>query len=63
MPTNNEKIKIKDSEIAATLGWKYTTARTIRERKSPPDKYKIYLECKEKLEKAKKEIINELQNN
>ncbi len=63
MPTNNENFKIKDSEIAATLGWKYSTTLSIKERKSPPDKFEKYLECKKKLENAKKKVIKELIKN
>lgn len=58
MATTNEKIKIKVSEVAALLGWPYTTAKSIKDRRSPEDKYKIYLECEQKLIEAKEQIKN-----
>lgn len=60
MTTDNEKIKIKVSEVAAILGWMYTTAKSIKDRKSPKDKYQIYLECEQKLIEAKQQINIEL---
>lgn len=57
MTDTNGKIKIKVSEVAALLGWSYTTAKSIKDRKSPKDKYKTYLDCEAKLIKAKQEII------
>lgn len=58
MATTNEKIKIKVSEVAALLGWPYTTAKSIKDRRSPEDKYQIYLECEKKLIEAKEQIKN-----
>lgn len=63
MPTNNEKIKIKVSEVAALLGWKYSTATSIKGRRSPKRKYQTYLDCEQKLIEAKKQVINQLSNN
>ena len=60
MPTTNEKIKIKVSEVAALLGWSYTTAKSIKDRKSPKDRYETYLECEKKLIEAKEQINIEL---
>lgn len=60
MTTPNEKIKIKVSEVAALLGWPYTTAKSIKDRKSPNDKYETYLECEKKLIEAKQNINIEL---
>ena len=60
MISSNEKIKIKVSEVAAVLGWSYTTASSIKSRKSPADKYQTYLDCEKKLREAKEKINNEL---
>lgn len=62
MTTDNEKIKIKVSEVAAILGWEYTTANSIKNRKSPKSKYQTYLDCEKKLIEAKQKINNELAN-
>lgn len=62
MTTSNEKIKIKVAEVAAVLGWSYTTADSIKRRKSPADKYQTYLDCEQKLREAKEQINNELSN-
>lgn len=62
MTTSNEKIKIKTSEVAVVLGWSYTTADSIKRRKSPKNKYQTYLDCEEKLREAKEKINNELSN-
>ena len=35
---NTKKLKIKASEVAEALGWNYTTAFSIKSRKSPKDK-------------------------
>ena len=63
MQAKKENIKVLTSEIARTLGWSYTTAHSIRERKSPKDRYEIYLNCEKKLRKAKEEISKELTQN
>ncbi|WP_312395645.1 hypothetical protein [Chryseobacterium sp.] len=60
MATPNEKIKIKVSEVAAVLGWSYTTAKSIKDRQSPKDRYQVYLECEQKLIDAKEQINIEL---
>lgn len=60
MTDTNGKIKIKVSEVAALLGWSYTTAKSIKDRKSPKDKYQTYLDCEAKLMKAKEQINIEL---
>ena len=60
MTTDNAKIKIKVSEVAAILGWAYTTAKSIKDRKSPKDKYATYLECEQKLIEAKEQINIEI---
>ena len=60
MKTDNEKIEIKVSEVAETLNWKYTTAKSIKDRMSPKSKYQTYLDCEKKLIEAKKQINNEL---
>ncbi len=62
MTTSNEKIKIKTSEVADVLGWSYTTADSIKRRKSPKGKYQTYLDCEEKLREAKEKINSELSN-
>lgn len=62
MTTSNEKIKIKVSEVAAVLRWSYTTADSIKRRKSPADKYQTYLSCEKRLREAKEKINNELSN-
>lgn len=58
MATTNGKIKIKVSEVAALLGWPYTTAKSIKDRQSPKDKYETYLEYEKKLIEAKESIKN-----
>ena len=63
MTTDNTKIKIRVSEVALTLRWAYTTAKSIKERKRPKDKYQTYLECEKKLIEAKEKINNELTQN
>lgn len=63
MSTNNEKIKIKVSEVASVLGWKYSTAASIVERKSPKLKYQTYLDCEKKLIEAKEQVINKISKN
>lgn len=60
MTSSNGKIKIKVSEVAAVLGWTYTTAKSIKDRKSPKDKYQTYLDCEQKLIDAKEQINIEL---
>ncbi|AZA87125.1 hypothetical protein EG349_10175 [Chryseobacterium shandongense] len=60
MTSSNEKIKIKVSEVARLLGWSYTTAKSIKDRKSPKDKYQTYLDCEKKLIEAKEQINIEL---
>ena len=60
MTTTNEKIKIKVSEVAAVLGWSYTTAKSIKDRKSPKDRYETYMACEKKLIEAKEQINIEL---
>lgn len=62
MTTSNEKIEIKVSEVAAVLGWKYTTAKSIKDRMSPKSKFQTYLDCEKKLREAKEKINNELSN-
>ena len=63
MNTAEKNIKVSISEIARTLGWTYTTANSIRERKSPKDRYKKYLECEQKLKAAKIKVAEELNKN
>lgn len=60
MTTDNKKSKIKVSEVAALLGWNYTTAKSIIDRRSPKDKYQTYLDCEKKLIEAKQNINSEL---
>jgi len=60
MADSKAKIKIKVSEVANLLGWPYTTAKSIKDRKSPKDKYQIYLDCEEKLKKMKENFSIEL---
>lgn len=60
MTTDNEKIKIKVSEVASILGWTYSTASSIKDRQSPKEKYQTYLDCEKKLIEAKKQINTEL---
>ena len=62
MTTSNEKIEIKVSEVASVLGWKYTTAKSIKDRMSPKNKFQTYLDCEKKLREAKEKINNELSN-
>jgi hypothetical protein len=63
METKNKEIKITVSEIARTLGWGYTTADMIRKRKSPINRYNMYLNCEKKLREAKEQISKELTQN
>ena len=56
------KTKIKTSEVAEALGWTYTTANSIKNRKSPKDRYEKYLECEKKLLEIKENLKNELSN-
>ena len=60
MTTDNGIIEIKVSEVAKTLNWKYTTAKSIKDRMSPKAKYQTYLDCEKKLIEAKRKINNEL---
>lgn len=62
MASSNEKFKIKVSEVATLLGWKYTTAKSIKDRKSPADKYKIYVDAEIRLLNTKEQLNNELSN-
>ena len=62
MTTSNEKIKIKVSEVAAVLGWEYTTANSIKRRQSPASKYQTYLDAEKKLRESREQIHNELSN-
>lgn len=63
MDTTVKEIKVSVSEIARTLGWSYTTANSIRERKSPESRYQKYLECEKKLKEAKMKVAEELTKN
>lgn len=63
MTTSKVKIKIKVSEVASMLGWPYTTAKSIKDRKSPKDKYQTYLDCEKKLMESKEKLNNEMTKN
>ncbi len=63
MDTTIGKRKIKTSEVAEALGWTYTTANSIKNRKSPKDRYDKYLECEKRLREAKEQISKELTQN
>ncbi len=63
MQTDNEKIMISVKEISTTLGWPYTTVKSIIDRKSPKDKLATITECEQKLTIAKKNLKQEFQNN
>ena len=62
MDTTTGKRKIKTSEVAEALGWTYTTANSIKSRKSPKARYEMYLECEKRLREAKEKINKELSN-
>ena len=60
---NTKKLKIRASEVAEALGWNYTTAFSIKSRKSPKDKYEKFLECEKRLLETKEQLRKELTQN